>query len=293
MKRLSIVLAVLFVMLLLVIVYVTTQPESPLTQQITQLTEPKKVISPPKNSQTTYQKLAAGILEWIGHQRDNRGLFVVSRSCRNYPEAPGTCDTVLLVNNSAHSGIPALWARYLYDTKVGGILSKELHDDVASYYNFSKANYIQTDLWSCKLFSEMAKDNRFSSEEKAEMQELCVKHTGYNEIGEVYYYVGGQNVGDVQRKIVGYAPDFSENIVNLGKLPVDSKVEQFWDMTSAYPSDLVARYQWTQDPIDLKLAEAYMWETMNFYQKEAAKFSQDNYCSFGVFGPGSLSDDPK
>lgn len=279
MRRITVVVVILFVVLFLAIIILNTRP---LQQQITQLAQKVSQQATPtvttKKNLSTYQKLAAGILDWISVQRDSRGLYLVSRSC----VAGSNCDqNVMLVNGSAHSGLPAIWARYLFDSTLTTNLSKELHQNVHDYYYFAKSLYLQNDLWSCKYFYQMSQDNRFSEAEKQQMQEMCFKYTGYVNINNVMLYIGGPEVNVVHYRLKKEAPSFSQVKGKLGQLPVDPNVAQHGSETSAYASDFVARYLWAKNPDDLKIAEAYFLETANYYEKSPTSFSQADYCALG------------
>ena len=114
-------------------------------------------------------KIAKANLDWADKNKDDRGLYVMSKMC-NF-STPNECDQSLPSNRS---GIPVMWARFNYYLDTGDKQELEiLRQDINNYADSNKAKLIQNNNWDCKLMIDLGKSEIFSDEEKNKIEKIC------------------------------------------------------------------------------------------------------------------------
>jgi len=264
-------------------------PDAPVFKRVTEMIKQEgnlttvPSVAPSQQNKLTNQEIAQETLAWLDKQRDDRGVYHVSRACDFNNKK---CDEVLPAGTSAHSGLPAIWGVFKNFQITGARDTLEIvNRDINVYSNNNMVSYLNNDFWNCKLMYEMWQNDSFTIEQKVKIEDLCFnsKSTYYSppDLREKVDLELKDNLWQevVKGEIVPVDinnPSFESSLSETDK---DVNVITFY--TSA-TSEFLSRYNWKKSENDLLKAKYFFNKSFQLYSMEKSLLKNNELCLFGI-----------
>lgn len=226
------------------------------------LKQQNTTISKNTSKQENNIKLAENVVSWMESKKDEKGIYYQSVGC-DY--STKTCDQISKTGTSGHTSLPAVWAKYLVLDVGSDVVSKEsLSDDLDKYW---KIGLYENEFYNCKLMKQMVESKWLSSEDKQKAKNICIDGTYYPTSA-----IELQLIDNIYRYVV---INRAESVNTLG---LDGSIYYL----SVFPSDLLAKYQLTNDKNNLELAKHYYDVVTMAYKNNPDYFKPSDICAMGV-----------
>lgn len=230
-------------------------------------------------------EIAEKVLDWLDKQRDENGVYYVSRMCTE----KGYCEEATKAGTSGHNGIAPIWGRFKYYEKTKDPSSMEIiNKDLNTYSDSEKVEMIQNDFWNCKFMYELWQSDLLSEKQKSLAEEICWRRRStYHSPPELESYVKWEIIDNIWTEVAKNEVDLVNlksvvdgNISFQEKLPEDfaQRLQEY----TTYPSEFVARYFWKENEIDLTKAKFYFNKAIQAYFQKTDLFKQSHLCSLGI-----------
>lgn len=205
------------------------------------------------------QQIAKKTIDWLDKQKDEKGLYFLSRS---YPNENSTKQ----IKGDGRIGIYPLWAKFLFwqktkDKEVGESMKANLN-----LFDNNEQRYFQPEFWSCKILYDLFLDTNLSSETKLKTKTLCERAQYYVEIIKKDGYLWSDT-------IITPVPENPQNLDN-------SKVDL--SKFSAYASDFSTRYLWDKNTNNLTIAKTLFNLSAASYESQKSKGFVPGGCVLGI-----------
>lgn len=211
------------------------------------------------------------IINWIKSQKSANGQYYLQNYCDNQKQS---CQNS---PDDSRIGINALWSHFIHYQIKKDTQDLIQIDNIIAYYNSPESVGVQANFWSCKILNEIWKSNILNDTQNEKIKKLCLQSTFYRPYASDLQ-INNPNINKYKFLDASFiVPDLFYQNYDASSYENNKSI-----LYSAFSSDYVNRFLFSQDKKDLDDAQIYFNAAVITLRQQPKNTYINGRCVLGI-----------